>query len=348
MEKYSRIFMAFVAGLLCLCWSCNPQQGRQSGSEPVAERQADTLLPQSLFEMKQDSDSAVLSSQQVDSLEFRLLHHYSEGFNFVVKSDSLVLVPMEGDLSMDTCVVRRGTLLVVAQVRLQQDTCLIKVASNQYTMGWVEETTLLRNVVPDDGISQLLDMLTMSRGVWMSVLVALGVLAFFFFKRESRFRGYVRLLFSLDSFYPPLLLMLVGFLAALYASVQDFVPEFWQEYYFHPTLNPLLLPPLMATLVVLVWLILIVYIAVVIEVYNNFFFFRGMVYLLELTGMAMVVYLVISQATLIYVGYLLLPLLVGVLTYIYFHKLRCHYVCGNCGHRIRQRGRCPYCGAEND
>ena len=76
-----------------------------------------------------------LSPQQVDSLVFRLTHHYGPNFNFEVKADSLVLVPREGDLIQDTCVVRSKDLLVVAQVKrivaadsTQEDTFLIKVA----------------------------------------------------------------------------------------------------------------------------------------------------------------------------------------------------------------------------
>lgn len=302
-----------------------------------------------------------LTPQQVDSVVFRLTHHYGPNFNFELKADSMILVPREGDLIQDTCVVRNKDLLVVAQIKrieasdsTMEDTFLIKVAHDQTTMGWVKESELLVNAVPDDPISQLIDFMTGSRAIWMSSFLGFGVIAFFFRKmrKQKMSIGLSDLkvvdLIEMDSFYPPLLLILVACVAALYASVQNFVPEFWQEYYFHPTMNPLLLPPIMAVLVTLVWLTLIVIVAVVIEVYNNFYSFRGIIYLFEIAGLCMLVYLLISWTILIYVGYLLLPILIAYLIYYYFKYIRCTMTCGHCGRKIREKGICKHCGAINE
>ena len=302
-----------------------------------------------------------LTPQQVDSVVFRLTHHYGPNFNFELKADSMILVPREGDLIQDTCVVRNKDLLVVAQIKrieasdsTMEDTFLIKVAHDQTTMGWVKESELLENVVPDDPSSQLIDFMTGSRAIWMSSFLGFGVIAFFFRKMRKQKMSIslsdlkVVDLIEMDSFYPPLLLILVACVAALYASVQNFVPEFWQEYYFHPTMNPLLLPPIMAVLVTLVWLTLIVIVAVVIEVYNNFYSFRGIIYLFEIAGLCMLVYLLISWTILIYVGYLLLPILIAYLIYYYFKYIRCTMTCGHCGRKIREKGICKHCGAINE
>lgn len=302
-----------------------------------------------------------LTPQQVDSVVFRLTHHYGPNFNFELKADSMILVPREGDLIQDTCVVRNKDLLVVAQIKrieasdsTMEDTFLIKVAHDQTTMGWVKESELLENAVPDDPISQLIDFMTGSRAIWMSSFLGFGVIAFFFRKmrKQKMSIGLSDLnvvdLIEMDSFYPSLLLILVACVAALYASVQNFVPEFWQEYYFHPTMNPLLLPPIMAVLVTLVWLTLIVIVAVVIEVYNNFYSFRGIIYLFEIAGVCMLVYLLISWTILIYVGYLLLPILIAYLIYYYFKYIRCTMTCGHCGRKIREKGICKHCGAINE
>ena len=300
-----------------------------------------------------------LTPQQVDSVVFRLTHHYGPNFNFELKADSMILVPREGDLIQDTCVVRNKDLLVVAQIKrieasdsTMEDTFLIKVAHDQTTMGWVKESELLENAVPDDPISQLIDFMTGSRAIWMSSFLGFGVIAFFFRKmrKQKMSISFSELkvvdLIEMDSFYPPLLLILVACVAALYASVQNFVPEFWQEYYFHPTMNPLLLPPIMAVLVTLVWLTLIVIVAVVIEVYN--YSFRGIIYLFEIAGLCMFIYLLISWTILIYVGYLLLPILIAYLIYYYFKYIRCTMTCGHCGRKIREKGICKHCGAINE
>lgn len=264
-----------------------------------------------------DTTLMTITPQQADSLRFRLTHHYSENFNFLVQADSLMLVPREGDLVTDTCRVYRGDVVAVAEIRTLPgdsiDSVWVKVASNQFSMGWIPERELLRGTTPDSTISILLYTLSGSRAVWMSALVVLGLATVFIGRRRHQGKP-VRLKFPmLRSPYPSLFLILVGVMASLYASVQNFVPEFWQEYYFHPTLNPLVLPPLMAVLVVIMWLVIITFIAVVDEAYSHLYILPAVAYLTELLGLAMLTYLVISWTTLLFVGYVLLALLVYVL-----------------------------------
>ena len=258
-----------------------------------------------------------LTQKQADSLEFRLLHHYTNNYNFVVKADSLVLIPREDELT-DTSCVRRNDRIAVADIR-ESDTIWIKVARDQFTMGWIPEDQLLQGVVPDDPISQVINALTTSRYIWMTVVVVLGLLGFVVKRRGLRKLQIFRF-DEMDSFYPTLFLILVSLVACLYVSIQHFTPEFWQEYYFHPTLNPLILPPVMAILLTLVWAVL---------------------------GSAMISYLVIKWTTSIYVGYVLLAVYIVVLLYIYYKYIRCKYVCGSCGMRIKTKGVCPHCGKLN-
>ncbi|MBR1519760.1 MAG: zinc ribbon domain-containing protein [Bacteroidaceae bacterium] len=260
-----------------------------------------------------DTTLLSLSPKQVDSLMFRLTHHYSENFNFLVKADSLTLIPREGDLITDTCHVYADDIIAVAEIKALPgdsiDSIWVKVASNQFTMGWIPEQELLKGTTPDDPISEMLYALSSSRAIWMSALVALGVIAIFFGRKKKLAMPLILRFEEMPSIYPPLFLLLVALMASLYASVQNFVPEFWQEYYFHPTLNPLVLPPVMATLVVLMWLVIITFIAVIDEVYHHFYFAQGVTYLAELIGVSMLVYLIVSWTTLIYIGYLLLIVL---------------------------------------
>lgn len=260
-----------------------------------------------------DTTLLSLSPKQVDSLMFRLTHHYSENFNFLVKADSLTLIPREGDLITDTCHVYADDIIAVAEIKALPgdsiDSIWVKVASNQFTMGWIPEQELLKGTTPDDPISEMLYALSSSRAIWMSALVALGVIAIFFGRKKKLAMPLILRFEEMPSIYPPLFLLLVALMASLYASVQNFVPEFWQEYYFHPTLNPLVLPPVMATLVVLMWLVIITFIAVIDEVYHHFYFAQGARYLAELIGVSMLVYLIVSWTTLIYIGYLLLIVL---------------------------------------
>ncbi len=264
-----------------------------------------------------DSVLLNMSPQQIDSLVFRLTHHYSINFNFVVKADSIMLIPREGDVG-DTCYVKDGELIAVAAISNHIDTLWVKVAHDQRTMGWIAESELLKHSSPDDPISEILYALSGSRGIWMSILAAIGLSAFFVKQRKNnRMR-----LFSLEQMqspYPSMFLALIAVMAVLYSSVQNFVPEYWQEYYFHPSLNPLMLPPLMATLVVCVWLLIITFIAVCDEVYHHFDVLDGAIYIFELLGIGMIVYLAVSWTTIIFIGYLLAPVF---LHYLYVRNKR--------------------------
>ena len=315
--------------ILLLVTAVLPIGGAESGAVE-ADASSDSLL--------------LLTPQQADSLEFRLLHHYTNNYNFVVKADSLVLVPREDELT-DTSRVRKDDRIAVADIR-ELDTIWIKVARDQFTMGWITEDELLKGVVPDDPISQVIDTLTVSRSIWMSILIVLGVIGFFL-KRRGLHKLQIFRYDEMDSFYPTLLLILVASLACLYSSIQKFTPEFWQEYYFHPTLNPLILPVVMAVLVTLMWTVIIVFIAMLVDVYHHLDFFRGLMYVLEMMGVSMLSYLVISWTTTFYVGYVLLAIYIVVLLWIYYKYIRCRYICGNCGRSIRQKGTCPHCGKIN-
>jgi len=270
---------------------------------------------------QQDSTLLALSPQQIDSLQFRLTHHYSENFNFVVKSDSLMLTPRDGDIIQDTCKVYEGDVIAVAAIKSipgdSIDSIWVKVAHDQYTMGWVPEQQLLKSVTPDDSISQLLNDLSDSRFIWMSAIVILGVLVFYFHKKKTK-KPQILEFGEMDSFYPPLFLILVATMATLYASVQNFVPEFWQEFYYHPTLNPLVLPPIMSWLVVIMWLVVISLVAVIDEVYHHFYFLEGLSYGIELVSLAMIIYLIFSWGTILYIGYVLLPIFIVACIWVYF------------------------------
>ena len=273
----------------------------------------------------EDSTLMSLTPQQVDSMVFRLTHHYSENFNFLVKADSLKLIPREGDLLLDTCHVYKNDIIAVAAIKTVPgdsiDSIWVKVASNQTTMGWIREGT-----TPDDLISEMLDALSSSRAIWMSALLAVGLIAVIIGRKKTVKKQEI---FHLPNFldemlspYPALFLLLVGIMASIYASVQNFVPEFWQEYYFHPTLNPLVLPPIMAALVVVLWLVIITFIAVIDEVYHHFYFLPGIIHLAKIIGAAMLVYLLVSWTTLIYVGYPLLAVLIYYLVKKIVKELR--------------------------
>ena len=302
------------------------------------------------------AQSAMLTPAQADSLQFRLTHHYSVNFNFMVTADSLLLVPRDGDFLTDTCIVRRGDFLVVAAIRRDfpaatdstaQDSVWLKVASSQRKMGWIAEQQLLRGVVPDDPVSQLLHCLQQSHATWAVLVLSLLLIAASTLLSMRKGRLHLRFT-SFASFYPTLLLLLCGIFATLNTAAYTSVPEFLQEYYFHPTLNPLLLPPLMSALLTGVWLIAIVFIAVCIDAYSRLDFLHATAVIVDTTCWAAVIFIVFWYIPSVASSCVALSLLTIGALWLYFRHIRARYRCGNCGRAMRRRGICPACGTHNE
>ena len=291
----------------------------------------------------QEPDTLMLLTQsQADSLAFRLKHHYTNNFNFVVKADTLFLVPRDDEMT-DTCVVVYGDVIAVAKIKELNDTVWVKVARDQITMGWVAEDELLASTTPDDGISVVIDRLTGTRIIWMSALVALGIIALLIYSRRQKL-GRITINGSGEAL---VLMLMVLALALFYTYIQTYYPEFWQEYYFHPTLNPLILPGIMAVLLSVAWAVLVLYVAFIISVYHNFYFVPGVKFIFEITGISMLLYLAVSLTSTLagwYVALALAVIIAATSVYVYFRYLRYRYQCPKCGTLLRSKGVCPECG----
>ena len=296
------------------------------------------------------------SERQIDSLSFFSTHHYTNNYNFVVKSDSLSLLrqlPEEllGGLRTDSFCVRKGDHLVVADIRMVPDdpvdSVWVQLANDSSAFGWTHESYLLPRVMPDDPISEFISDFSNDH-----VLIFLCVIAIFAagyaFWSISRHKAHVVHFHDIDSFFPTLLCLIVAFAAALYASLQMYAPQMWQHFYYHPTLNPFSVPVPLMVFLCAVWAMPVVAVACVDDVRRQLSFGEGVLYLCGLAAMCAVDYIVFSITTLHYVGYLLLVVYTIFALNRYFKASHAHYICGNCGARLEQKGRCPHCGALNE
>lgn len=292
--------------------------------------------------------------KQRDSIAFRQSHHYSISYNFFVSGDSLLLLPQTpADLIeslSDTALVRHGDRIVVADIEFVPadtvDSVWVKVARDQSTIGWVHEKDLLRNTVPQDPISKFIHLFGNRRIITACIIAAIAV-AILLIRTIRRKKIRVVHFNDIDSSYPAVLCVLMAMLATIYASVQHFYPETWQEFYFNPTLNPFAVPFSLSALLICFWGIIIMGIAAVDDVTHKLAMNESLPYLLSLVAMIMVIYLVFAVTTIIYIGY---PLLVAYIVFAIVMRRRSRtfkYVCGRCGHHLRHKGTCPYCGARN-
>ena len=240
--------------------------------------------------------------------------HYSVNYNFVVKADSIDLLRQQpeelaSDLMTDSFMVAKGSHLVVADFRMMPndtiDSVWVQVATQNSEFGWTREAELLPAVVPDDPISQFISTFSDQHVLYSLIVVILIAFLYLLFK-INRHNAHIVHFNDIDSFYPMLLAIIVAVAATFYASLQMFAPELWQQFYYHPTLNPFSVPGLLSAFLVSFWAMIIVGVAVLDDIRSKLPFGETLLYLGGLLGICAINYIVFSITTLWYVGYVLL------------------------------------------
>lgn len=189
-----------------------------------------------------ESSLKAVSQKTKDSVDYLPEHYYTLNSNFEVTSDSLLLQQLP---LIDVLPVYKGEKLVVAEFMVQAadtvDSVWVKVARDQETMGWVREGELLKKVVPVDPISQFIHLFSSSHTVAFFVILALFGMGYLY--RAVRKKRLQLIWFNdIDSIFPNILTLLMATAATLYSSIQHFVPDIWERFYYNPSLNPLDLP----------------------------------------------------------------------------------------------------------
>ena len=309
-----------------------------------------TALTSCYYHGQKTPDAWDLSKQQIDSISFSTTHHYTQNYNFLVRSELLPLADNLGDMAFDTMYVTKGQRVVVADIKTVStdsiDSVWVKVARDQITQGWIRENELLASVSPDDPISQFIDVFSDTH---LLVFLAFGVIVggAYAMRKLLRRNAYIVHFNDIDSFYPTLLCILMACSATAYATIQTFGAEQWRHYYFHPSLNPFNLPFTLGLFVSSVWAIIIIGVAAVDDTIRRLQALDALLYLLGLGAVCAVLYVVFSIFTLYYVGYLLLPVYIVFALWRYVSHARTPFRCGNCGASLQQKGACPHCGSIN-
>lgn len=296
------------------------------------------------------------TSDSTDNQEWLPGRDYGRNFNFLVNSDTLWLTPQLpeealADVPIDSFQVDRNSIVAVVDFRILSadsiDSVWVQVVCDNELIGWTHEQTLLDQVSPDDPISLFIDFFSDTHRKIVTILLLI-ILAIYILRNVSRQETFLVHFKDINSFYPTLLTITVATAATVYATIQHFAPHMWHYYYFHPSLNPFTQPLLLACFLFLFWLMIVVTIAATDDVLRLLVPSTALLYLAGLLAVCALCYIVFSLTTLIWIGY---PLLVVYITFAlkrYFLHNRTHYICGHCGYRIKQKGRCPHCNALNE
>lgn len=279
--------------------------------------------------------------------------HYPQPLQYVnleLMDDSIQLacLPVKDCYTM----LYKGDRVVVAEVAVHPadsiDSLWVKVAKDELVQGWLSKSSLKQSFVPTDSISQAIYLFSRTHAAYFMAICALAVVVWLvrlLRRKPLMMVGYN----DIDSFYPLLLCLLMAVSATLYESMQLFVPETWEQFYYNPTLSPLEVPFILSLFLCALWGFVVVLLAAIDDSFRQLSPAAACCYLLGLAACCICCYLFFILTTAWYVGYLFLLLLVG----LFCHKVRrawrrSRYRCGRCGHKLSGPGVCPRCGALNE
>ena len=272
---------------------------------------------------------------------------YALNSNFRVTADTLWLhqLPL-----LDSIPVKEGDELVVAEItarkEMEVDSVWVKVARDQETIGWVPERQLLSHIVPVDPISRCIHLFSNSHALPFFLVLAVFFLCFVY--RALR-RKQIKLIWlnDIDSVFPITLSWLMAAAATLYNSMQHFVPETWERYYYDPSLNPFDLPFVLGLFVLSVFLILLLGVALLDDLFHQTTMEVAFFYLLGLASCCIFLYIFFTYLW-VYLAYLAF-IAYSVWCVRRLRKANSYpYACGACGAKMRSKGICPHCGALNE
>lgn len=274
--------------------------------------------------------------------------HKNVNLELYADSVALELLPVK-----DTYIsLYKGAQVVVAELVIHPedsvDSVWVKVAHTQKAQGWLRQSELTASFVPMDSISHAIYLFSHTHISYFIVVLALFIALYLFrvFRKKQ-----IRLVYfnDIDSIYPLLLCLLMAISATLYESIQLFAPETWQQYFFNPTLSPFKVPAILSAFLISLWLIVLVMLAAFDDIFSQLSTpSEAFFYVLGLLSVCIFCYFFFIQTTRYYFGYMFL----GVAIMLFVQKageiIIYNYRCGNCGGKLKDKGTCPHCGAQNE
>lgn len=270
------------------------------GSKPITNQARWTLTP-----------------QQRDSIHFSSTHHYNVGYNFVVVSDSLQLLPSpEGmdfnlDYLRDTTALSQGEDFVVTDIfhasksdTLLSDSIWLRVGTDGAPLGWVSEQKMLDSATPVDPISRFIHFFSGTH-LYLFYAIVIVVAVIIVYRLRHHRRIWLVHFHDLHSPYPTAFCLSTATAAMLYATIQLFLPDMWVEFYFHPSLNPLGQPFMLSLFLTFVWLSMILLLSVVFDLKDKVSFPNLCSYFAGLLAWGGVIYIILTLTIKVYVGYVI-------------------------------------------
>lgn len=296
-----------------------------------------------------DFSAKDLSARAKDSLKYLHEQHFTWNTNLELTEDSLALecLPIKDAFIY----LSKGDRVVVAEFAVDPadsvDSVWVKLAHTQEKQGWIRAKNLKESFVPTDSISQAIHLFSDTHASYFVIIFALfvGVYLFRAFLRKQLRMVYFN---DIDSIYPLFLCLLMAGSATVYETMQVFVPDTWEHFYFNPTLSPFKVPFILSLFLTGLWLFMVVALAVLDDLFRQLTPAAAIFYLLGLMSCCIFCYFFFILTIPIYIGYVFL----GCFIWVFVKKVRWNsrykYRCGECGQKLREKGICPHCGVINE
>lgn len=208
-----------------------------------------------------------------DSIAFSATHHYNIGYNFVLIADSMQLfttpegVSLNLDYAPDSAIIRSNEDFVITEIyhvpvvdSTITDSIWLRVGSDGIPLGWVSEGELLNKAAPVDPISLLIfyvrhhDKFILA----LSFIIILAI-AIYIIVAEKKIAKFNKQ--RVISYYSIAFLLSITAAGVVYSILTEKHSDLWQDFYFHPTLNPLGLQKMLALYLSTIWLSIILWLA---------------------------------------------------------------------------------------
>ena len=291
-----------------------------------------------------------MSQETRDSLTYLHDYHFTFDTNFEVIADSfnLACLPLQDCDNM----VYAGDRVVVAEFQVDslmpRDSILVKLAHSGEVQGWVYLKDIRPNFLPVNDISNAIHLFKDTHVIYFLVILALFIIVMIVraFRKKQLQMIYFH---DIGSTYPLFLCLLMAFSATHYETMQHFYPETWEHFYYNPTLSPWDVPFVVSIQIICFWLFWIALIAALTEAFRLLNADAALFYILGLASALVLSYFGFIYSTRYYIGYVLLAAFILLFLYRTYQLMKStHYRCGKCGHPLREKGRCPHCGAINN
>ena len=200
--------------------------------------------------------------------------------------------------------------------------------------------------MPISSISQFIYLFSHTHASLLLLLICILAMASLYGRWHT---GRLKTVFfdDIDSTYPLLMCFCMAMSATIYESMQMFLPDTWEHFYFNPTVNPLKVPFILSIFLLNLWGFIIVMIAALEDTMRMLKFTDAIFYIIGLFSACIFCYFFFIDTTRIYIGYAFMLYFLYLLIRKAMHR-RYHYQCGKCGAMLKEKGKCPKCGAINE